>query len=353
MRGLSEHALDRGTLAEELAERVTPAEESRSVSTGRLAARAFIAEQLEVVLERYRDLGDGVVADYIPILAEADPRLFGIALLGVDGELHEVGDSQHPFSIQSISKVFVHALVADALGHDVLWERVGVNNTGLAFNSVIAIELADGHPMNPLVNAGALATTALAPGSHAEEQWEFIVDGLSRFAGRRLEMDVPVYESEAATNQRNRGIARLLESYGRIDADPLEVTDVYTRQCALSVTARDLAVMAATLADGGVNPVTGVQVVAREICQRVAAVMAVTGLYEHSGDWMYEIGMPAKSGVSGGIIAMAPGKCGLATFSPPLDSAGNSVRGQRVARHLSASLGLNLLSSRAVDSQQQ
>ena len=224
---------------------------------------------------------------------------------------------------------------------------VGVNNTGLAFNSVIAIELNDGHPMNPMVNAGALATTALMPGLTAADQWEAIKSGLSRFAGRELELDQVVYRSEAATNTRNRAIAGLLESYGRIKRPPLEVVDVYTKQCSLRVSARDLAVMAATLADGGVNPVTGVRVVSAQVCRDTLAVLAANGLYERSGEWLFEIGLPGKSGVAGGLITIAPGKAGIGTYSPRLDPAGNSVRGQQATAYLSRVLGLNIFASAA------
>jgi glutaminase len=217
----------------------------------------------------------------------------------------------------------------------------------LAFNSVMAIELHDGHPMNPMVNAGALATTALVPGATPAAKWAFVLEGLSRFAGRTLALDVPTYESEVATNQRNRAIARLLESYGRIEQDPLEVVDLYTKQCSLLVSARDLAVMGATLADGGVNPVTGERVVAASVCRDTLAVLAASGLYEHSGEWLFEIGVPGKSGVSGGVVAVAPGKAGIGTFSPRLDGAGNSVRGQRATAFLSRSLGLDVFASSA------
>lgn len=287
----------------------------------------------------------GQVADYIPALAQADPELFGVAVAEVDGGLHGVGDVDAVFSIQSISKAFVYALVCQALGHEQVMARIGVNNTGLAFNSVIAIELNDGHPMNPMVNAGAIATTALMPGGTAGEQWEAIRIGLSAFAGRALELDGEVYRSEAATNQRNRAIARLLESYQRIDIDPLEAVDVYTKQCSLRVTAKDLAVMAATLADGGVNPVTGQRVVAATVCRDTLAVLAANGLYERSGEWLFDIGLPGKSGVAGGIMAVSPGKAGIGTFAPRLDPAGNSVRGQLATAHLSRALGLNIFAS--------
>ena len=323
------------------------AEVPQKVSTGSLPSWGEVEELLASAHDRYRGVDDGVVADYIPVLAGADPALFGIAVAETGGAVHVAGDADVGFTVQSISKAFVYALVCDALGHAAVRDRVGVNNTGLGFDSVMAIELNDGHPMNPMVNAGALATTALVPGATPAEQWENIRDGLSAFAGRPLSLDGVVYRSESLTNQRNRAIARLLESYGRIEDDPLQVVDIYTRQCSLTVTARDLAVMTATLADGGVNPVTGVRVVSGEVCRDTLAVLASTGMYERSGEWLFEIGLPAKSGVSGGIAAVTPGKGGIGTFSPLLDPAGNSVRGRRATAYLSRALGLNLFASDA------
>ncbi|TIC84010.1 glutaminase A [Nocardioides sp. GY 10127] len=317
------------------------------VATGPLPAQEEIDDLVARALTHATPHGEGAVADYIPVLARADPALFGVCVVDVDGHAHAVGDTQAAFSVQSISKAFVYALVREHLGHDVVADRVGVNNTGLPFNSVMALELNGGHPLNPMVNAGALATTALVPGASADEQWATIQAGLSAFAGRPLEVDDEVYRSEAATNQRNRAIARLLESYGRVELDPLAVVDVYTRQCALSVTAHDLAVMGATLADGGVNPVTGEQVVAADVCRDTLAVMATNGLYERSGEWLLEIGLPGKSGVSGGIVTIAPGKAGIGVYSPRLDPAGNSVRGQRATAYLSRALGLNIFASDA------
>jgi glutaminase len=264
----------------------------------------------------------------------------------VDGTAYEIGDSSYEFSIQSISKPFTFALVCDAVGAEPVRERIGVNATGLPFNSVMAIELNSDRTMNPMVNAGAIATTSLAPGRTAEEKWQFIQDGLSRFAGRRLELDVEIYKSEAATNLRNRGIAKLLEGYEQMYFDALAATDIYTKQCSLRVSARDLAVMGATLADGGVNPVTGETVIDPLTCKRTLAVLATAGFYERSGDWLYEIGLPGKSGVSGGIVTVAPGKGGLGTFAPPLDAAGNSIKGQRATKYLSERLGLNLFASK-------
>ncbi|GAA1439514.1 glutaminase A [Leifsonia poae] len=323
--------------------------EPAAVSTGSLPSPERVKALLEEAHDRYRDLDDGAVADYIPSLGRADPGLFGLSICGVRGQSASTGDAALRFSIQSISKVFVFALVCHALGHAEVSRRVGVNNTGLPFNSVMAIELSDGDPRNPLVNAGAITTTGLAPGATAAEKWTFIQDGLSRFAGHPLELDDEVYASEAATNQRNMAIARLLQSYGRIDVDPIETTDVYTKQCSLLVSTEDLAVMAATLANGGTNPVTREQVIDAAVCRDTLAVMATSGLYEFSGDWLFEVGVPGKSGVSGGIITVAPGKGGLGTFSPRLDPAGNSVRGQRAARFLSHALGLDVFASKPFD----
>ncbi|ROP65418.1 glutaminase A [Curtobacterium sp. PhB115] len=319
--------------------------DAQFVSTGALPDGRRIDELLDEALRRFRPEQAGVVADYIPALAAADPGLFGLSVAEAAGGRHSVGDALEPFSIQSISKAFVFALVCQELGSRRAAELVGVDNTGLPFDSVTAIELNDGSPMNPMVNAGALATTALVPGATSAAKWKAVQDGLSAFAGRPLHLDIPVYESEASTNLRNQSIARLLESYGRLAFDPLATTDVYTKQCSLAVTTEDLAVMGATLADGGVNPVTGRRVVDADVCQHVLAAMATSGLYERSGTWLYDIGLPGKSGVSGGILTIAPGKGGLATFSPPLDTAGNSVRGVLATTWLSRTLGLNLFAS--------
>ena len=319
-----------------------------AVSTGDLPTVDVVVALLDEVYERYRTVDEGSVADYIPALAGADPSHFGVSVVGVGGLGASVGDAAELFSIQSISKAFVFALVCDALGHEEARRLLGVNATGLAFNSVMAIELNEDRTMNPMVNAGAMATTSLVPGATADQRWQFVREGLSRFAGRPLVLDPGVYASESATNLRNQGIAHLLQSYGRLYADPDETTDRYTRQCSLLVTAYDLAVMGATLAAGGVNPLTGEQVIQAHNCKHVLAAMATAGLYEHSGDWLYEVGLPGKSGVSGGIVTISPGKGGLGTFSPPLDAAGNSVRGQRVTRYVSEKLGLNIFASKPV-----
>ena len=318
------------------------------VSTGALPPGDVVQSLLDAAHARYAPVTDGEVASYIPALAAASPSAFGLAVVGVGGAVLTAGDAELEFSIQSVSKPFVFALVCQAIGYDEARERVGVNATGLSFDSVMAVELSTERTTNAMVNAGAIATTSLVPGDTAEAKWAFILDGLSRFAGHPLRLDDDVYASEAASNQRNRSIARLLESYERMYFDPLEATDVYTRQCSVLVTVTDLAVMAATLADGGVNPLTGEQVVDAETCKRVLAVLATAGLYERSGEWLYEVGLPAKSAVSGALVTVAPGKGGMAVFSPPLDDAGNSVRGQLATAFLSKYLGLNLFASAPV-----
>ena len=316
------------------------------VSTGELPSDDDVRATLVDAYERCRGVDAGTVADYIPALADTSPALFGLCVAGTRGGLFTVGDATHEFSIQSVSKPFVFALVCQAIGHQAARAKLGANNTGLPFNSVMAIELNQNRAMNPMVNAGAIATTSLVPGATTDDKWQGIVDGLSAFAGRTLAVDDEVYRSEAGTNLRNEGIAHLLDSYGWLYFDPDEATDIYTRQCSIRVSATDLAVMGATLADGGVNPQTGARVIDEEHCAPVLAVMATSGLYERSGDWLFDVGLPGKSGVSGGMVTISPGKGGLGAFSPPLDAAGNSVRGTLATTYLSAELGLNLFASK-------
>ncbi len=318
---------------------------SQYVSTGQLPPDGLAQSIVGEAYELFRSNADGDVATYIPALASVPPDLFGICIAGTTGELFSVGDTQFEFSLQSVSKPFVFALVCQAIGVEDARRRLGVNSTGLPFNSVMAIELHRERTVNPLVNAGAIATASLVPGSGFEEKWTFIQEGLSRFAGRALTLNTEVYASEASSNQRNQSLAWLLKSYGRIYSDPVLATDLYTRQCSLNVTAVDLAMMGATLANGGVNPMTGVKVIDPAVSSRVLAVMATAGLYETSGDWLFDCGLPGKSGVGGGVVTIAPGKGGMGTFAPRLDQAGNSVKGQLVAKFLAERLGLNLFAS--------
>lgn len=315
------------------------------VSTGHLPPADRVASLIAEAYDRFKSVDGGTVANYIPALAQVPSELFGLCIVETNGTVHAVGDTDYEFSIQSVSKPFVFALVCQAIGEDEARDKLGVNNTGLPFNSVIAIERIEQGTSNPMVNAGAIAATSLAPGKTAAEKWQFIHTELSRFAGRTLTLNEAVYQSEAATNQRNKGIAKLLQAYDRIFFDPIAATDVYTKQCSLNVTAKDLATMAATLGNGGVNPLTKERIIDPIHCQHVLAVMVTAGLYENSGDWLYETGLPGKSGVSGGMVTVSPGKGGLGTFAPPLDDAGNSVKGQLVTQWLSEQLGLNLFAS--------
>lgn len=303
---------------------------------------------MDEAYQRFRDIDQGVNASHYPALAQAPRRLFGLCLVNVRGERFVAGDADWAFTIMSVAKPFVFALVCQAIGAEEARSKVGLNATGLPFNSVMAIELHPDRLTNPMVNSGALAVVSLAPGDSAEAKWQFIRDGLSRFAGRPLAINEEVFACAAASNHRNRAIARLLYDYSRLYFDPSETTDVYTRQSCLDVTVKDLAIMAATLADGGVNPITQERVIDEINCQHALAAMITAGMYETSGDWLFDMGLPGKSGVSGGIITVAPGKGGLGVFSPPLDAAGNSVRGQLAAGFLSDHLGMNLLAAKPV-----
>lgn len=314
------------------------------VSTGSLPADDVQAI-IDDVHRRHRANDDGDVSSVYPALAAAPRDLFGISLVSTTGGVYEAGDVDTSFTIMSVSKPFVFALVCSLLGPEATHAALGVNATGLPFNSLDAIEASPDGRTNPMVNPGAIAATNLVPGTTMEARWAFIHDGLSRFAGRDLTVHDEVYRSATTTNQVNREIVARLVARGRIAGDPAEALDLYTRQCSLVVTAHDLAVMGATLADGGVNPVTGERVIDARVCHSTLAVMLTAGLYETSGDWLYAVGAPAKSGIGGGIVTVAPGKGGLGTFAPPLDGAGNSIKGQLVARDLARRLGLDLLAS--------
>jgi len=314
------------------------------VSTGHLPDPEMVQKLVSDAHSRYSSNGEGNNSQVYPALARVPRELFGVCVVGTSGRVYEAGDIDVGFSIMSVSKPFVFALVCETIGPEEARAKLGANATGLPFNSLAAIEHGEGRT-NPMVNAGAIAATSLVPGSSPDEKWQFIHDGLSRFAGRRLALNDEVYASASETNFRNRSIARLLQSYDRIYCDPKQATDLYTRQCSLNVSARDLAVMGATLADGGVNPVTRQRVVDAAVCHYALTVMITAGLYETSGDWLYDIGLPGKSGIGGGIVAVSPGKGGFGTFAPPLDAAGNSVKGQLAAKFLSQRLGMDLFVS--------
>ncbi len=319
--------------------------QSPYVSTGRLPTPELIQALVTEAYEKFRSNTEGQNSQVYPALARVPSDLFGICVVGTSGNIYAIGDADYEFTIMSVSKPFVLALVTEILSPEEVREKIGVNATGRAFNSLEGIERGNDGRTNPMVNAGAIATTSLVPGKTVEDQWKFIHDGLSRFAGRTLSLNDEVYVSATETNFRNQSIARMLQSFGRIYMDPAQATALYTKQCALNVTAKDLAVMGATLADGGVNPITKERVVDPMVCHYALAVMATAGLYETSGDWLYEIGLPGKSGIGGGIASVSPGKGGLGTFAPPLDKAGNSVKGQLVAKFLSQRLGMDLFVS--------
>ncbi len=315
------------------------------VSTGRLPPAETVRTVVAEAYQRYKADTEGENSRVYPALTRVPSDLFGLCVVDVTGNLYAAGNAEHEFAIMSVAKPFVFALVCAAIGAERVREYVGVNATGRPFNSLESVERGADGRTNPMVNAGAIATTSLAPGATLEAKWQFIQDGLGRFAGRPLPLNPEMLASASATNDRNHSLARLLHSFGRVALPAVEAVDLYTRQCSLFVTAKDLAVMAATLADGGVNPLTKEAVVGQAECHGTLAVMATAGLYETSGDWLFDIGLPGKSGIGGGIVTVAPGKGGLGTFAPRVDVAGNSVKGQYAARFLSQRLGLNLFAS--------
>jgi glutaminase len=302
---------------------------------------AEIQTALDAAYAKYKTLQEGKNADYIPALAKVDPGIYGIALVTADGKVYAAGDIKSEVSIQSISKVFTMALVMEELGPESIVNNMGVDATGQPFNSIVAIEQYKGAEMNALVNPGAIAATSMVPGGSRDEVWKKILAIYGDFAGRPLAVNQEVFKSEAETNQRNQALAMLMYAYGHIKANPLQATDIYTEQCSVSVNAKDLALMAATLANGGKNPVTGKQVVKTGNVPEILAVMATAGLYDDSGKWLYATGLPAKSGVGGGLLAVSPGKFGIAVISPPLDAAGNSVKGQKAIADISNALNGN------------
>ena len=320
-----------------------------------LAAQSTADPQTAVnnAFNQFKALKEGKNADYIPALAKVDPNLFGIALITVDGKVYTAGDIKTEVSIQSISKVFTMAQVIQEQGLESVEKRIGVDATGARFNSIIAVEavktvVGTGAPeMNPLVNPGAISTTSMVSGANADVVWKKIIGTYNDYAGRPLTVLQDVYKSESDTNQRNQAIGALMLAYGYIKANWPQAVDLYTRQCSVGVNAKDLAMMAATLAAGGKNPVSGKRVLDENKVPGVLAVMATAGLYDDSGKWLYHTGLPAKSGVGGGIIAVSPGKFGIAVVSPPLDDAGNSVRAQRAIAAISNALGGNPLSARS------
>ena len=323
-----------------------------TMASGAAQQRPDAQTAVNDAFNQFRTLKEGKNADYIPALAKVDPNLFGIAIVTVDGKVFTAGDVKTEVSIQSISKVFTMAQVIQEQGLESIEKRIGVDATGARFNSII-IEgvrtvVGTGAPeMNPLVNPGAISATSMVTGANADAVWAKIIGFHNDAAGRALSVLQDVYKSESDTNQRNQAIGALMLAYGYIKTNWQQAVDLYTRQCSIGVNARDLATMAAMLAAGGKNPVTGKQVMDAAKVPGVLAVMATAGLYDDSGKWLYHTGLPAKSGVGGGLIAVSPGKFGIAVVSPPLDDAGNSVRAQRAIAAISNALGGNPLAPTA------
>lgn len=309
-------------------------------------------QQVEAIVkeayEKFKGDTSGKNADYIPYLAQVDSKMFGIAVVTTDNQVITVGEVKYSFSIQSISKVFTLALAMEELGADTVFQKVGSEPTGRAFNSPIAVVDMPTHTGNPLVNAGAIATTSLISGRDANEKWNKILDFYSKAAGDKLQLIDEVYKSEAATNTGNKALSYLLAKYDRIYADPFESVDIYTKQCSVGVNAVQLARMGATLANNGINPSTGQRVIKEEDVPHILSTMAMAGLYDGSGGWAWNVGLPAKSGVGGGIVAIAPGKGAIAVFAPPLDEAGNSVKAQKVIDYVAQKLNYNLFSPSSV-----
>jgi glutaminase len=310
--------------------------------------REMVEQVVREAYEKFKTDTNGKNADYIPYLAQVDSKLFGIAVVTTDNQVLTLGDVNYAFSIQSISKVFTLALAMEELGPDAVFQKIGSEPTGRPFNSPLAVVDMPTHTGNPLVNAGAIATTSLISGKDAQDKWNRILNFYSKAAGEKLTLIDEVYKSEAATNTGNKALSMLLAKYERIYADPFESVDIYTKQCSVGVNAAQLARMGATLANNGVNPATGEQVIKREDIPHILSTMMMAGLYDGSGGWAWHVGLPAKSGVGGGIVAIVPGKGAIAVFAPPLDEAGNSVKAQKVIDYVAERLSYNLYSPSSV-----
>lgn len=310
--------------------------------------RDVVASVIQEAYDKFKNETKGKNADYIPYLAQVDSKLFGIAIVTTDNQVLTKGDVTYSFSIQSISKVYTQALAMEALGADKVFEKIGSEPTGRPFNSPEAVVDMKTHTGNPYVNAGAIATTSLITGKDGSDKWNKILDFYSRAAGEKLSLIDEVYKSEAATNTGNKALSWLLAKYDRIYADPFESVDIYTKQCSVGVNATQLARMGATLANNGINPATGEQVIKAENVPYILSTMTMAGLYDGSGGWAWHVGLPAKSGVGGGIVAIAPGKGAIAVFAPPLDEAGNSVKAQEVIEYVAKKLNYDLYSPSSV-----
>ena len=324
--------------------RPTLAQQTSPVAPRREQVQTIVRE----AYEKFKGDTGGKNADYIPVLAQVDSKLFGVAVVTTDNQVISMGDTDYSFSIQSISKVYSQALALEELGPDAVFQKIGSEPTGRAFNSVFAVADMPTHTGNPLVNAGAIATVSLISAKSADEKWGKILDFYSKAAGERLTLIDEVYKSEAATNTGNKALSMLLAKYDRIYGDPFESVDVYTKQCSVGVTVAQLARMGATLANNGKNPWTNEQLIKPDNVPYILSTMMMAGLYDGSGGWSWKVGLPAKSGVGGGIVAVVPGKGAIAVFAPPLDEAGNSVKAQKVIEYIARRLDFNIYSPRSV-----
>lgn len=290
---------------------------------------------------KYKNFYDGKVADYIPELAKAKPEWFGIAIATIDGEIYEVGDTEENFTIQSVSKPFTYGLALEDHGRDIVLNKIGVEPTGDSFNN-ISLDEKTNRPYNPMINAGAIATTSLVKGSDPTDKLNRLMDMFSKFAGRKLHVDISVFMSERTTGHRNRALAHLMKNFNMIEGNIDESLDLYFQQCSVVINAKDLAIMAASFANNGINPLTGIKAVNSEYIRDILSIMFTCGMYDFAGEWAYNVGIPAKSGVGGGIMGVVPGQFGVSVFSPLLDSVGNSSRGIRVFEDLSKILGMHV-----------
>lgn len=312
-----------------------------------------ITDLQSVVKEAYdkcKGLKGGKNADYIPFLAKIDPNLFGITVCLPTGEIIEAGDTDYVFGIESISKVHTAVLILEQYGAEAVMKQIGADATGLPFNSILAILMENDHPSTPLVNAGAISADSMVkPVGDAKAKWEAIVENMTDLCGSELKLLDELYKSESETNYNNRAIAWLLKNYNRIYDDPQMSLDLYTRHCSMGVTTKQLAIAGCTIANRGKNPVTGKQVFNESLMPNIVSLVASVGFYEHTGDWIYTSGIPAKTGVGGGVMGMLPGVFGIAAFAPPLDEAGNSVKAQAAIKYIAREIGVNVFSGDSVE----
>ena len=300
------------------------------------------AKLIEQAHQKYKSNNDGKVADYIPALATYSPKNFAITIATVDGKIYQVGDVNKPFPMESLSKVFTMALAMEQHGPQVVLDKLGANATGMPFNSGLAVELTKGAPENPLVNAGAMSTVSLIEAKDKSDRWNKILDNLNVWAAATLTVNAPVFKSEMATNQHTQALAKLMESYNSFYGNTDEAVEIYTRQCSVDITVEQLAKMGAVLANKGKSPFNGKQLLNEKYVPQVLAEMAIAGLYDGSGKWLYTVGIPAKSGVGGGMVAVVPGEYAIAVYSPPLDEAGNSVRAQKTIEYVAEATKANV-----------